>query len=473
MKSWYIILGCVFLLVCTLNQSQCLAADHYIRDGAVGAAPCSDWSDANACDVLPATLTRGDTYYIADGTYSTYVFDDTESGTTLITIKKAIIADHGTSTGWVDTYGDGVAVFDDGAGFSSGWEFHNDYYTVDGQVGGGPDQWKTGHGFKIALSYAGANPNPGVMIGSAGYGFNVNNITLSHFEVAGNNNVQGGGSRAQDGVAIFGPGGLNTIRYFYMHDLGRCNFITDITTDTTIEYGYAGTFNATGPQHAEAFQLINISGVVTVRYNIISYIHADSTGGIVIDTTGGGRVDIYGNVFARQDGDTWGGTNGGAVTGSTGFPMNLVVVVNNTFVNHNNKPGGRDDTALSSSFGTVTNSQVKNNLFYNVDTPGAGAAWNPVEYNHFINTTVVGTNTSTSAGDPFVNRVGLNFYLIGATTAGVTLSAPYNVDMYGKTRGSDGTWDRGAIEYTGGIRRFAAPPTSKNSHLVAHEKKPD
>jgi hypothetical protein len=58
-------------------------------------------------------LTRGDTYYIADGSYVTYIFDDVASGSLVITIKKATVADHGTETGWLDTYGDGQAVFAD------------------------------------------------------------------------------------------------------------------------------------------------------------------------------------------------------------------------------------------------------------------------------------------------------------------------------------------------------------------------
>ena len=42
---------------------------HYIRDGASGSPPCTGgWGDADACEELPDTLVRGDTYFIADGT---------------------------------------------------------------------------------------------------------------------------------------------------------------------------------------------------------------------------------------------------------------------------------------------------------------------------------------------------------------------------------------------------------------------
>src|SRR4030043_1400540 len=81
---------------------------YYVRAGATGANNGSDWN--NAFTTLPATLVRGTTYYIADGNYASYTFDDAVSGTTLITVKKATVADHGTETGGVSTYGDGQAV---------------------------------------------------------------------------------------------------------------------------------------------------------------------------------------------------------------------------------------------------------------------------------------------------------------------------------------------------------------------------
>ena len=65
------------------------AASKYVREAAAGAGTGADWTDAYTA--LPATLTRGDTYYIADGAYAAYTFDDAISGTTLITIKKATV----------------------------------------------------------------------------------------------------------------------------------------------------------------------------------------------------------------------------------------------------------------------------------------------------------------------------------------------------------------------------------------------
>ena len=105
------------------------AADHYVRAGATGNASGSDWS--NAYTALPATLQRGTTYYVASGSYPAHTFNDPESGTSLITIKKASAQDHGTDVGWQAGYGTGQAVFAYNLLFNSG------YYVLDGSYGTG------------------------------------------------------------------------------------------------------------------------------------------------------------------------------------------------------------------------------------------------------------------------------------------------------------------------------------------------
>ncbi|MDP2690325.1 MAG: hypothetical protein Q8P48_09475, partial [Deltaproteobacteria bacterium] len=133
----------VFLVLLTLPQAAS-AAVHYVRSGATGAG--ADW--ANALPSLPPALVRGDTYYIADGSYPSYTFDDPQSGSSWIYIKKATAADHGTSAGWQSSYGDGAAVF-------SPIKVLTGYYEINGQVGGGPGSWTSVHGFKIQYTGTG------------------------------------------------------------------------------------------------------------------------------------------------------------------------------------------------------------------------------------------------------------------------------------------------------------------------------
>ena len=418
-------------MVLCLVSLPVYAANHYIRDGATGSAPCSDWSSGTACDVLPATLTRGDTYYIADGSYAAYTFGDAASGTTLITIKKATVADHGIATGWLDTYGDGQAVFGQLA-------FSSPYWLIDGQTGGGPGSWQSGFGFKI--SWSDTTPLIDLHTNTPAH------VTIRHVELEGTSNSGGGGSLAQDAVAVFGADDF-TISYFYTHAIGRCPFFISPGNGFLAEYGYIADFVSTGAAHAEVASIWDFGGAfptatTTFRYNIFGYIQG--TGGLMWDSTSNSnaRLDIYGNIFWLDPAlSGYDNCCNGIIGGWTGFAFANVHVLNNSFVNI---PGAE----VLSTFPNGSNTEASNNLFYNVTSPGGGSSvWSAVTNNHFISTTSIGTSTSTGSGNPFVNLNGLDFRLAGATTTGVSLSAPYNVDMLGNTRGADGTWDRGAYEY--------------------------
>jgi hypothetical protein len=138
------ILWLVYLLCGHLLAGEVIAANHYVRAGASGTGSGADWT--NAYTSLPATLVRGDTYYIAAGTYSGVTFKTATSGTTLITIKKATVADHGIATGWLDSYAAGQA------NFTSELIIESSNWVIDGQTGGGPGAWNSGFGFKITSS---------------------------------------------------------------------------------------------------------------------------------------------------------------------------------------------------------------------------------------------------------------------------------------------------------------------------------
>lgn len=433
------------------------AANHYVRAGASGSANGNDWT--NAYTTLPATLTRGDTYYIADGTYTGRTFNTAANGTTLITIKKATVADHGTSTGWDNTFGDGQAVF------TSTLQFLTSYWVVDGQVGGGPGSWTSGHGFKITPT----GTTRGIFIGDPSFNARAGNITVSHFEVLGNNDSSGGGSIAQDGVTLHNGTGPNTIRYFYIHEMGRCPFLINGADDFLVEYGVTGQYRATGSQHSEVMSTGGLRGKLTIRYNLITHVDNQSTGGLMLDTASGGSVDIYGNVFYRLPGDSWAGSNNGGIggwTGGGGEKYLNISIYNNTFININNPGNGTfgNQDVFGSSMNIVGNNVSRNNLFYMVSSAGKASPYATFSHNHFISTPTIGTNATADGGDPFVDYVNLNFRLKAATPAGFTLASPYNVDMFGTVRGADGVWDRGAVEFgTGG---GTVPPSAPSNLRV-------
>lgn len=133
----------MLLLVCV----PAYAANHYVREGAEGNNDGTDWT--NAWTSLPVTLTRGDTYYIADGQYPQYVFNDAESDSTYIYIYKATESAHGTETGWDSGYGDGQAIFDVAATYTSTTiQFETGYWVFSGVATSDPSDSST-YGFKI------------------------------------------------------------------------------------------------------------------------------------------------------------------------------------------------------------------------------------------------------------------------------------------------------------------------------------
>lgn len=402
-------------------------ANIYVRAGASGAANGTDWT--NAFTAIPSAVTRGDTVYVATGSYGTpNALDDAVSSTTVSFLKKATVADHGTSTGWNDAYGTGQAVF------SGNLFIHTGYWVVDGQVGGGPGSWQSGHGFKFkTIQIINANfeindPVPG------------GNIELRHIELEGT--LTPG---TDDAVSTATLDGL-IVSHCYTHNTDNCPFNLYVSTNITVQYCYSGEF-ASHPidHHAEIFFLYG-RGNVTIRWNLFRW--AESTGGIMCNNPNGEPIQIYGNVFYRAAGETWAyGGDGLVGTWSNRADLSLhdMTVANNTFIGIELSDSGGNCAAV---IGTTPHSDLVwvNNLFYECEggTGLPNGAW-ANNYNHYVNSgSESEANGSTASGDPFFDYTDLDFSLVSNTPAGEDLGSPYNVDMLGNTRT---TWTRGAIEF--------------------------
>ena len=166
-----------------------------MRQGATGGGSGTDWT--NAYPNLPSALARGDTYWIADGSYGSYTFDDPLGGTSVITTRKATAASHGTNTGWNDTYGDGQATFGE-------MTFAHGYYVIDG-ARRNESNWadSSAYGIRISGSVYSSRLN-------SSSGQCADNLTLRYVDVGAT--VGGGASGANDTPAIylggFGQGSL-------------------------------------------------------------------------------------------------------------------------------------------------------------------------------------------------------------------------------------------------------------------------
>jgi len=435
------ILCCIFAVL-LFGADPAAAANRYVRAGASGANNGSDWTNAYAS--LPATLNRGDTYYVADGSYSSPKFDEAVSGTLTITIKKATPADHGISTGWSDSYGDGQAAF------SGGFVFTSSYWVIDGKTGGGAvNKWNQNFGFKITERDDG---DAIIKIGQTG---TANNVTIRHVDLQGKGSVSNqGGSYSNDGVAIYGASNV-TLSYFRMAGIGRCPFFIS-PKNAVFEHGWVESFYGSSSVHSEIASIWGFSGSVgDVTFRHTLFTDVQSTGGIMWDNSSNpsAKLNVYGNVFYKPAGASWDRANGviGGWTSNSEFRNALVY--NNTFINV-------DQQSLSTFPNVYSGNVAYNNLFYNSNSPEF-AKFGTHDYNHFIDsggTHSEPNGTSAASGDPFVNLSGLDFRLKAPTVPGKSLPSPFNVDALGKTRGADGTIDRGAFEF--GSEATISPPVN-------------
>jgi hypothetical protein len=122
------------------------------------------------------------------------------------------------------------------------------------------------------------------------------------------------------------------------------------------------------------------------------------------------------------------------------------LVYNNTYINT-----GTSVPFIGFYMPNYSGNVAYNNIFYGSGADPGSLNGITHDYNHFIRIHSTGApHDGTGSGNPFVSLDinSLTFAnLASGTPAGLTLPSPYNVDMLARTRGADGTWDRGAVEY--------------------------
>lgn len=389
------------------------AATYYVRAGASGANTGADWS--NAYTALPSSLVRGAVYYVADGSYGGYTFDDAASGTTMITVKKAIQADHGTDTGWLSSYGSGQAVFGPLAINAS----NGGYIEINGQ---------TAYGFKVDFGE-----------GQSGFNFvrGGPQVHLRYIDFAGITNTgdynYGASTKALNIHPWNGSGYDNTNGLIVSHCAlhGAETVIQwENTSNGLVEYTDFYDSRSTSGNWHQNMMFVGGGSNNTIRYNRF---HNYNTEGIFFTYGGESNWYIYGNVFydgvsvargieIRQD-----------------FSYGAFYIYNNTFIN---MPVG----AVNNVANSVSGGAGRNNIGIN-----AGFTWGAIPS---------GNNTTGLSTSAFVNYSARDFHLAAPTAAGMTLSSPYNTDPEGLTRGADGTWDLGAYEYGTAVTTQPSAPTN-------------
>jgi hypothetical protein len=391
---------------------------------------------------------------VADGSYGAQTFEDPDSGTSVITIRKATVSDHGTNAGWQNAYGDESATF-------SSLIVLSNYMVIDGQVG----QWAIDlpgyvpYGFRVLRRSQSANERAITLGGPSNA---KQGITLRHIEAAFTNTPRARGQWSTGQDIIHMTAGNVTLEHCWLHDAGRANMILNqdtLTVDSCVleRNGQAQVAEDYNPsEHSELFAIHPNADNVTIRR---SYLRDwRSTGGIILfDNNRNFR--FYGNVatstgyFATP---SEANDANGIVNARTAAVGVQAYVYNNTFV---------DMTYGASvlSMGTYDTREVKNNIFFNVRHASGSALTigGTRSHNWYYNSgSHSESNIQNGTGDPFHQRSARDYRLNSATDAGLNLGQPYSQDIHGIVRGGDGRWDRGAFEYSGQLTRLPAPPTN-------------
>jgi hypothetical protein len=434
----------------------------FIRDGGTSST-CSDWTDA--CDALPATLQRGATYYIADGAYSGYTFDDAESGTNYINIKKATAGDHGTDTGWNSTYGDGSA------DFNGAWTFRNGFYDIDGVTGGGPGtsvsqwpgSWTTGLGITQTVGLYGNNIDLSQTTGKT-------HVNFRHVKFVNQTpaNNTGGDASGSDYGQIFdmetgGTSNLSNVMidHVYIPAFQGTPFAVKGGNDWTIQNSYfEGNGVGNSKVHRELWSGISNDRFIW-RWNYIQNQNNSAVWAFVNNGDAAQDTEIYGNIVDYTPG---GQSPNALIDGDAGTITNWKLF-NNTIVSWNGF--APRITASGASIISRNNILADHNITYGASWAGTMSHTSFYKIFHTVDQTddtslwaAMGTNSQIFSSDPFVDYPNRDLRLKQATQAGSSTDSPAGntVDMFGVTRGADGVLDRGALEFQSGVTPPPPPP---------------
>lgn len=395
---------------------------------------------------------RGDSWYLVDGTYATKTLSAANSGTTLITIKKATASNYTdiTATGWTSSFTNQASL--------GGLTISSSYWLIDGVTGDGAsvvpaDTNTIRYGFYFTadnrpVNFSGAISNITVQharfittytpevaktaIYSSDSDFaDKNTLTISHClfdlfnEVVRNGNSQWDGAILQYSIILNSEGHSD-------NDPG--------TTDT---HG--------NPINAMWAPLVNM----TIRYNVFKDMYGNGVSGVISGNNAGIQsLMCYGNVFDNIPHCTYviGANSGYSITGSRFY--------NNTVIHCNNDDAGYPICGRI----TGSNNIGGNNLLYDLISVMYNSAW-VGDYDAFYSCSLSsGANKYVSTGNPFVNYAGMDYRLATNTPAGTNAGALFATDALGTTRT---TLTRGAFEFgSGGSTSSSGSRLNVNTLIV-------
>jgi hypothetical protein len=431
------------------------AACHTVTPSGSGSQTGADWNNAYAG--LPTSLTRGDIYYLADGSYSSYSFTTPASGTTTVEIRKAQSYDNCTSTGWnTATMGAAQAVFATYQQLS----ISSPYLILNGNS----QQTGAGCGGSPGSTQNSAPTNPadcGIKVDDTGcpgtcedpIGLSASNVILEGIEFSGIGNA------TKENYIIFVSGSNNLITHMYMHNAGAVMILYQPGSDNNVDsYNYLWGLEQTLGSDPNHGQFIQVNGGMTNLLESHS-VFRDGAGTAAFSTVGSGPITgwvIWDNVFLYTPG----------FSPSYPYSDGLVSCITDActlLFYDNTEVGVTGNTGINNeaSGGNVT---VTDNIYYDGHMPSYGGG-QPItnSYNSFLSSgsscpSGTGNVCNATSPNPLVNWTANNFILAsdGANwNDRISLSAPYNTDAAGNAF----TTDRGAYQYDGSQSAAPTPPT--------------
>lgn len=402
------------ILVC-LAAVTAHAANHYIVSGGTGAQTGNDWS--NALAAVPASPVRGDTYWMASGSYPSLDLTTSIPGTAYIYFRKATAGDHGTDTGWQSSYDNGPAAF---SGYQ-GVQFASGYYDFEGVTGSG----KSGYGFSF---YSYTTNNSAIIV----YHGNVAPaLRFHHCEAYAIGGPPFGAAVSSATPVSFstGSGDGHLLDHCYIHDGGGGLVSLGYISNVTIQNCYFFQLNSgSGSIHPNG--IVCPGNNHTIRYNVFENI----AGSDVIDTgdpSGVNGLYVYGNIFWNS-GASWAQLAKGivATTGTATADFNVYVYNNTSYGLVGNVTGvwGGNYPPQGGNF------VVMNNIWQNCQNLGS------------FPYCVMANNVLNTPGPTFVNAPAGDFHLVANTANGTTLPSPFDTDPDGITR-VPGAWSLGTYQF--------------------------
>jgi hypothetical protein len=478
------------IVVSILFSVPAWAANYHVLKGASGNGTSwsNAWGDLNNISGLAA----GDTVYIGKGSGNytgSITYSVSGSSGSPITIKRATIAEHGSATGWSDTY-DGIVTIVAGAGVTTFKTNGYSYITIDGVdrtkflLNGN----KAGeYGVELAASYGHNNRllnatiydyyHKGVYADENGGG-----LELAYCDIYHN----GDEARVQDtshNVTFFnntGAYGWNNVHHNKVYDGG--NYANPNGLEDNIDvwatslyiniYNNEVFINSAWGCSDSSRDMIWVSGDYANIYNNLIY----STGGSCTTQSmfmpGYGTIEhlfVYNNVIYKPIPGSGGfgilvstELAGGYINDANiynniiyGYTYPIAVIeggytnhITNVSIKNNILRSNNSSTAEITLFQSTIQADVTSDYNY-YDSGSGGPIINIAGTSYYMNSPPSGWDAHSAEGNPQFDSIGISGFHPTSSSptrdVGVNLNSIFTTDKNGDVRGS--LWDIGAYEY--------------------------